>query len=58
MDMETYNQKEKDLAAAERLFAAERARLEGTRGYSVDEFHANMRDAILGVAKMTVKDNR
>lgn len=46
MDMETYSRREEDLAAAERLLAAERARLEGTRGYSVDEFASNMRAAI------------
>lgn len=46
MDMETYSRREEDLAAAERLLAAERARLEGTQGYSIDEFASNMRDAI------------
>jgi PHD/YefM family antitoxin component YafN of YafNO toxin-antitoxin module len=46
MDIETYSRREEDLAAAERLLAAERARLAGTRGYSVDEFHSNMRQAI------------
>ncbi len=28
------------------LLAADRARLEGTRGYSVEEFHKNMSEAI------------
>jgi PHD/YefM family antitoxin component YafN of YafNO toxin-antitoxin module len=46
MDMETYSRREEDLAVAERLLAAERARLEGTRGYTVDEFNGNMREAI------------
>jgi PHD/YefM family antitoxin component YafN of YafNO toxin-antitoxin module len=46
MDMETYSRRENDLVAAERLLAAERARLEGTRGYTVDEFQSNMRAAI------------
>ncbi len=46
MDIETYSRREEDLAVAERLFAAERARLEGTRGYTIDEFHANMLEAI------------
>ena len=46
MDMETYSRREEDLATAERLLAAERARLTGTRGYSVDEFQGNMRKAI------------
>ncbi|MCL2344013.1 MAG: type II toxin-antitoxin system Phd/YefM family antitoxin [Firmicutes bacterium] len=46
MDIETYRRREEDLAVAERLLAAERARLEGTRGYTVDEFQSNMREAI------------
>lgn len=46
MDMETYGRREEDLAEAERFLAAERARLEGTRGYSIDEFQNNMREAI------------
>ena len=46
MDMETYSRREEDLAVAELLLAAERARLTGTRGYSVDEFQNNMRQAI------------
>ena len=46
MDMETYGRREEDLAIAERLLAAERARLAGTQGYSVDEFENNMRQAI------------
>jgi len=46
MDVETYSRREEDLATAERLLAAERARLTGTKGYSVDEFKANMRKAI------------
>jgi len=46
MDMETYSRREEDLAAAELLLAAERARLAGTHGYSVDEFQSNMRQAI------------
>ena len=46
MDMGTYSRREEDLAVAERLLAAERARLLGTEGYSVDEFKQNMREAI------------
>jgi PHD/YefM family antitoxin component YafN of YafNO toxin-antitoxin module len=46
MDMETYNRREEDLAAAERLLAAERNRLLGTHGHSVDKFEQNMREAI------------
>jgi PHD/YefM family antitoxin component YafN of YafNO toxin-antitoxin module len=51
MDMETYSRREEDLAVAERLLAAERARLAGTRGYTVDEFRDNMRKAIKKGAK-------
>jgi len=46
MDIETYSRREEDLATAERLLAAERARLEGTQGYSVQEFQSYMRSAI------------
>ena len=46
MDMETYNKREDDLEIAERLLAAERARLQGGRGYTVYEFEENMRLAI------------
>ena len=46
MDLKTYGRREEDLAIAERLLAAERARLSGTQGYSVDEFQNNMRQAI------------
>jgi len=46
MDMETYNKRENDLETAERLLAAERARLQGVKGYTVGEFEKNMRAAI------------
>ena len=46
MDMDTYTRREEDLAVAERLLAAERARLSGTQGYTLEEFEKNMRDAI------------
>jgi len=46
MDIETYSRREEDLAVAEHLLAAEKARLEGTFGYSVAEFQNNMRKAI------------
>ena len=46
MDVETYSRREEDLATAERLLAAERARLTGTQGYTVEEFKNNMRSAI------------
>ena len=51
MDMETYNRRENDLATAERLLAAERSRLLGTRGLSVSEFGENMKKAIAKGAK-------
>ena len=37
---------EEDLAIAERLLIAERSRLNGIKGYSVEEFEHNMREAI------------
>ncbi len=46
MDVETYNKREEDLAIAQRLLSAERARLAGTEGYTPEEFASNMRDAI------------
>ena len=46
MDIETYSRREEDLATAERLLAAERARLEGTLGYTIADFQNNMRKAI------------
>ena len=46
MDVESYNKREKDLATAERLLSAERARLQGEKGYSISEFEQNMRSAI------------
>jgi len=51
MDIETYGRREEDLAIAERLLASERARLAGTKGYSIDEFQNNMRKAIIKGAK-------
>lgn len=46
MDVETYNRREDDLRTAERLLSAERARLQGAKGYTLDEFEQNMRVAI------------
>jgi len=46
MDMETYNRREEDLAVAERLLAAERSRMLGTHGYTLEKFEQNMRAAI------------
>ena len=41
------NNREEDLLTAERLLSAERARLQGVKGYSVEEFEQNMKRAIL-----------
>jgi len=46
MDIESYGQREENLATAERLMAAEMARFMGTQGYSIDAFQNNMRQAI------------
>lgn len=46
MDMETYSRREEDLATAERILTAECARLAGTKGYTVDEFNKNIKEAI------------
>ncbi|MCL2047713.1 MAG: hypothetical protein FWG87_03195 [Defluviitaleaceae bacterium] len=40
------NNQEEDLLTAERLLSAERARLQGIKGYSADEFEQNMKRAI------------
>ena len=46
MDVETYNKREDDLKTAQRLLSAERARLQGVPGLSLDEFEQNMKAAI------------
>lgn len=46
MDIATYGRREEDLAQAERLLMAEKARLTGVQGYSVDAFENQMRQAI------------
>ena len=51
MDMETYSRREEDLAVAEHLLAVERARFSGIEDISVDDFEANMLDAIKRGAK-------
>lgn len=51
MDMDTYNRREDDLATAERLLVAERTRLLGIDGYSIDDFEKNMRKAIYSGAE-------
>jgi len=51
MDINTYNIREENLAIAERLAEAERNRQLGTKGYSIDEFEQNMREAIKAGSK-------
>jgi PHD/YefM family antitoxin component YafN of YafNO toxin-antitoxin module len=47
MDIDTYSQREDDLLVAQRLIDAQRARMAGAPGYTVDEFETGMRDAIV-----------
>jgi PHD/YefM family antitoxin component YafN of YafNO toxin-antitoxin module len=51
MDIETYSSREENLATAERLLTAERARLSGAAGYTADEFEKNMKNAIAAGAR-------
>ena len=46
MDIETYSRREEDLLLAQRLAAAELARISGIKDLSVDEFGKNMMEAI------------
>ena len=46
MDIETYSRREEDLATAERLLAAERDRLNGVQGHTVEEFYEHVSEAI------------
>ena len=46
MDIETYNRREKMLKLREELLAVEEDRVRGSKGYSVDEVAAMMRNAI------------
>jgi len=57
MDMETYNKREEELETAARLIMAERNRLAGIRGYTVDEFGQKMREAIARGAAKGVKND-
>ena len=50
MDIETYNRREKMLKLREELLAVEEDRMRGSKGYSVDEVAAMMRNAIKEVA--------
>ena len=46
MDIETYNRREKMLKLREELLAVEEDRMNGNKGYSVEEVAAMMRNAI------------
>ena len=46
MDVETYNKREDNLATAERLLSAERERLNGVKGYTIEEFEQNLQSVI------------
>ena len=46
MDIETYNRREKMLKLREELLAVEEDRMRGSKGYSVEEVTAMMRNAI------------
>ena len=46
MDIGTYNRREKMLKLREELLAVEEDRMRGSKGYSVDEVAAMMRNAI------------
>jgi len=51
MDIATYNQREEDLALAQRLVAAEMARLPGNNYITLEEFGQNVLKAITQGAK-------
>ena len=51
MDIETYSRREEELATAKRLMAAREARLNGAKGYTVEEFRQNMLEAVRGAAE-------
>jgi len=53
MDIETYSRREEDLAFAQRLAAAELARISGSKDLSINEFEENMLEAIERGAKQT-----
>ncbi len=46
MDIDTYNKREKMLKLREELLAVEEERLHGSKGYTIDEVAAMMRNAI------------
>jgi PHD/YefM family antitoxin component YafN of YafNO toxin-antitoxin module len=47
MDIETYSRREEDLANAERLLAAQQARVSGVQGYTLEEFSQRLDEAIV-----------
>ena len=51
MDMETYSRREEELAVAGKLLEAERRRIAGDQGYSIDQLEAALAESIArGVA--------
>lgn len=54
MNIETYNRKEKMLKLREELLAVEEDRIHGSKGYTVDEVAALMRNAIKEAATTEV----
>lgn len=51
MDIETYNRREKMLKLREELLSVEESRLNGSKGYSVEEVVSMMRNAVRGAEK-------
>ena len=46
MDIESFGLREENLATAERLIAAEMARITGAQSYTINQFKTNMKQAI------------
>ncbi|GHV89487.1 prevent-host-death protein [Spirochaetia bacterium] len=57
MDMETYSRREEDLIVAERLMDAERRRMAGEKGYTIEELEESLTEAIKLGAAEGKKDN-
>ena len=55
MDIATYNRREKMLKLREELLAVEEERMRGSKGYSVEEVTAMMRNAIKEAGHGTAK---
>jgi hypothetical protein len=51
MDIETYSRREEDLALAQRLVDAERARLADIDDIDIESFEGSMKKAIAGSAR-------